>query len=48
MMLVVGPAEESAIRSVLEANGETVTAIGRISAREKSAVIFRGKLNLDG
>jgi phosphoribosylformylglycinamidine cyclo-ligase len=48
MMLVVDPAQESAVRKVLEAAGETVTMLGNMAARDKSAVVFHGKLNLDG
>ena len=47
MMLVVDPAQESEVRKVLEAAGESVTALGHMAAREKSAVVFCGKLNLD-
>ena len=48
MMLVVDPAQAENVRSVLEARGETVTTLGLIAARDKSAVVFRGNLDLDG
>jgi phosphoribosylformylglycinamidine cyclo-ligase len=48
MMLVVDAGEELAVRSFLEGHGERVTTIGRIVARERRAVEFGGRLNLDG
>ena len=48
MMLVVDPAAAADVRAVLEREGESVTTLGRIGQREKSPVVFAGKLNLDG
>jgi phosphoribosylformylglycinamidine cyclo-ligase len=47
MMLVVDPAASSDVRALLEAQGESVVPLGRIALRDKSPVVFAGKLNLD-
>jgi phosphoribosylformylglycinamidine cyclo-ligase len=47
MVLVVDPAAAAEVGAALEAHGETVTRLGRIAARDKSAVVFAGKLGFD-
>ncbi len=48
MVLVVDPTAASEVRAALEAHGETVATLGRIALRDTSAIVFGGKLNLDG
>ena len=48
MMLVVEPRATDEVIAVLETEGETVTRIGRVAARDKDPVVFAGKLDLDG
>ncbi len=48
MMLVVDPGAAANVRALLEAEGETVTLLGRIAVREKTPVVFAGTLALDG
>jgi len=48
MMLVVEPGATDDVIAVLETEGETVTRIGRVAARDKDPVVFAGKLDLDG
>jgi len=48
MMLVVEPSATDEVIAVLEAEGETVTRIGRVAARDNDPVAFTGKLDLDG
>ena len=48
MILVVAPEAEADVRAVLERHGETVTTLGAIVPRSGSAVVFTGRLALDG
>jgi phosphoribosylformylglycinamidine cyclo-ligase len=48
MMLVVEPGATDEVIAVLETEGETVTRIGRVAARDKDPVVFAGKLDPDG
>jgi phosphoribosylformylglycinamidine cyclo-ligase len=48
MMLVVDAAAATDVLTLLAAEGETATCIGRLGKRADNPVVFAGKLNLDG
>ncbi|MGH6925976.1 MAG: phosphoribosylformylglycinamidine cyclo-ligase [Propylenella sp.] len=48
MAAVVAAADAERVAAVLKRHGETVVTIGRIAPRRQRAVVFRGRLKLDG
>jgi phosphoribosylformylglycinamidine cyclo-ligase len=48
MVLVVEPRRETQVRDMLEAQGETVVALGRLAPRSGAGVVCEGRLDLGG